>query len=93
MLAVSYPFLGLVYLTDRLGTFVEPIFFIAFSVMVLAEVFEPTGRAVTPTSWSARVLARADGGHDMAQAPPAAGRAPAAGTGSGLDGARKSSER
>ena len=93
VLAVSYPFLGLVYLTDRLGTFVEPIFFIAFSVMVLAEVFEPTGRAVTPTSWSARVLARADGGHDMAQAPPAAGRAPAAGTGSGLDGARKSSER
>ena len=32
VLAVGYPFLGLVYLTDRLGTFVEPIFFIAFSV-------------------------------------------------------------
>ena len=94
VLAVSYPFLGLVYLTDRLGTFVEPIFFIAFSLMLLAEVFEPTGRAVTPTSWSARVSgasrrrARLGAGLRRPQA-----RAPAAGSGSGADGARKSSER
>ena len=46
--AVGYPLLGLVYLTDRLGTLVEPIFFVAFSVMVLAEVFEPTGHGTGP---------------------------------------------
>jgi hypothetical protein len=40
-LLVGYPLLGLVYLTDRLGTLVEPVFFVAFSVMVLAELFEP----------------------------------------------------
>ena len=48
--AVGYPLLGLVYLTDRLGTLVEPIFFIAFSVMVLTEVFEPIDRRGAP-SW------------------------------------------
>ena len=49
VLLVGYPLLGLVYLTDRLGTLVEPVFFVAFSVMVLAEVFEPSrARAVRP---------------------------------------------
>ena len=43
VLVVGYPLLGLVYLTDRLGTFVEPIFFVVFSVMVMAEVFEANG--------------------------------------------------
>ena len=43
-LVIGYPLLGLVYLTDRLGTLVEPIFFVAFSVMLLTELFEPTGR-------------------------------------------------
>ena len=42
VLAVCYPLLGVVYLTDRLGILVEPIFFITFSAVVLAEVFEPT---------------------------------------------------
>jgi hypothetical protein len=41
VLLVGYPLLGLVYLTDRLGTLVEPVFFVAFSVMMLAELFEP----------------------------------------------------
>jgi hypothetical protein len=93
VLAVSYPVLGVVYLTDRLGTFIEPIFFISFSAMLLAEVFEPTGRGVAPMSWSARVLARADGVEGLAQGPPAEGRPPARWTGGDLDGARKSSER
>ncbi len=57
VLAVGYPLLGLVYLTDRLGTLVEPVFFVAFSVMVLAVMFEPVGRGPTP-SWSERVAAR-----------------------------------
>jgi hypothetical protein len=92
VLAVGYPFLGLVYLTDRMGTFVEPIFFVAFSIMVLAEVFEPNGRGVAPMSWTARVLARADGGEGPVQDPPAGDQAPAGGTGSGLGGEHNSSE-
>jgi hypothetical protein len=63
VLVVGYPLLGLVYLTDRLGTLVEPIFFVVFSAMVLAEVFESlddgseTGEAgLTP--WAQRVMAR-----------------------------------
>jgi hypothetical protein len=47
-LVASYPLLGAAYLTDRLGAFVEPIFFVCFTVMVLAELLEPdhggTGR-------------------------------------------------
>jgi Protein of unknown function (DUF998) len=63
VLVVSYPLLGAVYLTDRLGTLVEPIFFVVFSVMVLAEVFESQGhdRAHadrTATPWAERVMAR-----------------------------------
>ncbi len=45
VLAVGYPLLGLVYLTNRLGTLVEPVFFLAFSAMALAEVWEPVGRS------------------------------------------------
>ena len=44
LLVLAYPLLGLVYLTDRLGTFVEPIFFVAFSLMFLTEVYEPIHR-------------------------------------------------
>jgi hypothetical protein len=59
-LVAGYPLLGLVYLTDRLGTLVEPIFFVAFSAMVLTELFEPIGRTVAP-SWAQRVAARGPG--------------------------------
>jgi hypothetical protein len=61
VLAVGYPLLALAYLTDRLGTLVEPIFFVAFSVMLLAEVFEPVGRRVPAPSWAERVAARGAG--------------------------------
>jgi hypothetical protein len=57
VLVTGYPLLGLVYLTDRLGTLVEPVFFVAFSVMVLTVIFEPVGRGTAP-SWSERVAAR-----------------------------------
>jgi hypothetical protein len=40
-LLVGYPLLAVAYLTDRFGSFVEPIFFIAFSVMIFIELFEP----------------------------------------------------
>jgi hypothetical protein len=44
LLVIGYPLLGLVYLTDRLGTLIEPVFFLAFSLMVLTELFEPSAR-------------------------------------------------
>ncbi len=58
VLAIGYPFLGLVYLTDRLGTLVEPVFFVTFSAMMLVEVFEPTGPDASVPTWSERVEAR-----------------------------------
>ncbi len=57
-LAFAYPFLGLAYLTDRLGVFVEPVFFVAFSLMFLTEIFEPAGPAAAPATWAERVAAR-----------------------------------
>jgi hypothetical protein len=44
---IGYPLLGVAYLTDRLGAFVEPIFFICFSIMVAIELLEPKRRSVT----------------------------------------------
>ena len=41
VLVAAYPLLGLSYLTDRLGVFVEPIFFVCFSVMAMVELLEP----------------------------------------------------
>ncbi len=72
VLAIGYPLLGLVYLTDRLGTLVEPIFFLAFSAMVLTELFEPirpsvhshsaepTGRTVAAPAAECRSGARGE---------------------------------
>jgi len=57
-LVAGYPLLGLVYLTDRLGAFVEPIFFIIFSAMVVVELFGPvpatqaTTRSTTRSRWT-----------------------------------------
>ena len=56
-LAIGYPFLGLAYLTNRMGTLVEPVFFAAFSLMILAEVFEPIGRKADAPTWNDRVTA------------------------------------
>jgi hypothetical protein len=33
--------LGVAYLTDRFGAFIEPSFFVCFSVMVAMELVEP----------------------------------------------------
>jgi len=41
VLLVAYPLLGVAYLTDHLGAFIEPVFFVSFSVMVAVELFEP----------------------------------------------------
>jgi Protein of unknown function (DUF998) len=57
-LAVGYPLLGLAYLTDRLGVFVEPIFFVAFSVMFLTEIFEPAHPVPASPTWAERVTTR-----------------------------------
>jgi hypothetical protein len=70
-MVVAYPLLGVAYLTDRFGAFVEPIFFVCFSVMVLTELVEGvrTTRVVerpTPSAVLARqtrkVLQRVSGG-------------------------------
>jgi hypothetical protein len=53
----AYPFLGFAYLTDRWGTLVEPVYFVSFSAMALAEVFERRTTVPGPT-WAERVLAR-----------------------------------
>ena len=64
-LVLGYPLLGVVYLTDRLGTLVEPIFFVAFSLMVLAELFEPIGRG-TGSSWARRAESPTEANGDRA---------------------------
>jgi Protein of unknown function (DUF998) len=58
VLVVAYPLLGLVYLTDRLGTLVEPIFFVVFSAMMLTEVIEAVGQPSATPTWTERVAAR-----------------------------------
>jgi Protein of unknown function (DUF998) len=57
-LVVGYPLLALVYLTDRLGTLVEPIFFVAFSAAVLTHLFEPIRSDEPRPAWPDRVTAR-----------------------------------
>ncbi len=61
VLVVAYPFLGLAYITDRLGTLIEPVFFVVFSVMVTIEVFESQGRGQSGAAWpwTDRLTARA----------------------------------
>lgn len=39
---IGYPLLGIAYLTDRIGSFVEPIFFVSFCVMIAIELLEPS---------------------------------------------------
>lgn len=63
-LAIGYPLLGLAYLTDRLGVFVEPIFFVAFSLMFLAEIFEPTHPVGASPAQAERAAARGLGEGD-----------------------------
>lgn len=48
VLIVGYPLLGFVYLSDRWGAFIEPIFFVSFSAMFIVSLFEPVGRATSP---------------------------------------------
>lgn len=40
---VAYPLLGLAYLTDRLGAFIEPVFFLSFTVVVITHLFQAGG--------------------------------------------------
>lgn len=40
-LLVAYPLLGVCYVSDRFGAFVEPVFFVCFSTVVAIELFEP----------------------------------------------------
>jgi len=49
-LIVGYPLLGFVYLSDHWGAFVEPIFFVSFSAMIIVSLFEPLRRATVPAA-------------------------------------------
>ena len=37
---VAYPLLALAYLTDRLGAFIEPVFFVSFTLVIVTHLFE-----------------------------------------------------
>jgi Protein of unknown function (DUF998) len=43
LLVVAYPLLAVAYVGDRMGSLIEPVFFVAFSSVLLAEFFEPAG--------------------------------------------------
>jgi len=90
-LIVGYPILGLVYITDRLGTLVEPVFFIAFSVMLLTEVFEPKGRTRATPTWADRVVSRGPRAMALAQDSPRSA-SPGAG-GGGMGGPERPPDR
>ena len=45
---VAYPVLGAAYLTDRLGALVEPAFFLAFTLFIATELFEPQPARTQP---------------------------------------------
>jgi hypothetical protein len=37
---VAYPLLALAYLTDRLGAFIEPVFFLSFTLVIITHLFQ-----------------------------------------------------
>ena len=43
LLVVAYPLLAVAYLGDVWGALIEPVFFMAFTSMLVAELFEPAG--------------------------------------------------
>lgn len=58
VLLLAYPLLAVTYLTDRYGAFVEPIFFMCFSLMVLVELFERPGGPHLVTGFDVQDLTR-----------------------------------
>jgi prepilin signal peptidase PulO-like enzyme (type II secretory pathway) len=56
MLVIAYPLLAVAYFGDRWGTIVEPMFFVAFTVLTAVTLFEPVGHpvAVTPVAVDTR---------------------------------------
>jgi hypothetical protein len=39
----AYPLLALAYLTDRLGAFIEPVFFLSFTLVIVTHLFQAGG--------------------------------------------------
>jgi hypothetical protein len=52
VLVVAYPLLAVAYLGDGGGSLIEPVFFLAFTAVLLAELFEPAGTAAGSTTRS-----------------------------------------
>ena len=71
VLVAAYPLLGYAYLDDRLGAFVEPVFFLCFTAMIAVELAEPdrVGPRTIDIFGTARSTLRLS-------APPASGRRP-----------------
>ena len=88
-LVVAYPLLGLAYLTDRMGAFVEPIFFVTFSAVVLVELFEPDrpARATADDQDPARAVRSTAALGDAEGAMPRAGSSATGSSATGSEGA------
>jgi hypothetical protein len=40
LFSIAYPLLALAYLTDRLGAFIEPVFFLSFTLVIITHLFQ-----------------------------------------------------
>jgi len=58
VMVVGHPVLVLAYLTRRWGVLIEPVFFVAFSAMIAAELFAPAG-GTAPSSLPRRAATSA----------------------------------
>ncbi|MGH9300451.1 MAG: DUF998 domain-containing protein [Acidimicrobiales bacterium] len=82
LFVVGYPILGAAYLSDRLGAVIEPVFFVAFSLMVLVELFEPATALVRgpiggPEASARRKNPSSAGDHQLAASSPTGRTVPA----------------
>ena len=67
-LVLAYPFLAFAYLTDRLGAFIEPVFFVCFSILAVVELVE-TDRPVSQafeSGWHSSIPSTLPDGDDPA---------------------------
>ena len=49
VMVVAYPLLAVAYVGDVWGALIEPVFFVSFTAVLVAELFEPVGSSVPST--------------------------------------------
>ncbi|MDQ6698041.1 MAG: DUF998 domain-containing protein [Actinomycetota bacterium] len=64
-LIVAYPILGYSYLGDRAGTLIEPVFFVMFSAIVVAELSSPEARSGAMTQGDANAMSPSGSGAEL----------------------------